>query len=142
MEASHRDDKRFIKPSIPTPSHLQKFKLFPMDLHLALWYIPLIFYYNGSVESVPAEICHIQESLSNTLTLFYPLAGSNDSLINCLDQGVEFSQARVYGKLDELVLHDGGSSLSEMLLPLPKVSFGEPSLPVVAIKLNVFDRVG
>ncbi|KAL7185000.1 hypothetical protein ACSBR2_027025 [Camellia fascicularis] len=102
-----------IKPSSPTPHHLRRYKLSSRDQFSPQQYIPVVFFYinpshttrgsgiDGGGESynetanVRSE--HLKESLSKTLTHFYPLAGRlRDNLsVDCNDEGADYLEARV-----------------------------------------------
>ncbi|KAI8008795.1 (13S,14R)-1,13-dihydroxy-N-methylcanadine 13-O-acetyltransferase AT1 [Camellia lanceoleosa] len=102
-----------IKPSSPTPHHLRRYKLFPRDQFSPQQYIPVVFFYinpshttRGSGidgggdsydETANVRSEHLKESLSKTLTHFYPLAGRlRDNLsVNCNEEGADYLEARV-----------------------------------------------
>ncbi|GFP96178.1 vinorine synthase [Phtheirospermum japonicum] len=92
--------QEMIKPSSPTPQHLQKLKRSYLDQLVGPFYPFIIFFYQADDDVVNNN--HVQksqrlkQSLSHTLTSFYPLAGRiQDNLtIDCNDAGVEFIDAR------------------------------------------------
>ncbi|KAK6140380.1 hypothetical protein DH2020_025875 [Rehmannia glutinosa] len=120
--------KELIKPSSPTPNHLKNLKLSLLDQLAPPVYISLIFFYeanelkgliDGSTNH--AQICQqLKQSLSNTLTLFYPLAGKIDPdnfTIDCNDNGVEFIEARAQARLED-ILHDPKLDQFQQYLPV------------------------
>ncbi|KAK1318448.1 Vinorine synthase [Acorus calamus] len=134
-----------IKPSTPTPPHLKFLELSFLDQCLPNYRINfLIFYSAGHSNGIPEISHHLRSSLSDVLTRFYPLAGrlkkhhpSSDKIyVECNDEGVEFTTARVERDLDSFLanppfneLHRlfpaGGSSISSYdQLPL-SVQFNE-----------------
>ncbi|KAK2664948.1 hypothetical protein Ddye_003522 [Dipteronia dyeriana] len=67
--------KKLIKPSVPTLFHLHNMSISFMDQLLPPLYTPLIFYYpDHTVKSFQRQN-QLEKSLSEILTLFYPLAG-------------------------------------------------------------------
>ncbi|KAL7225573.1 hypothetical protein ACSBR1_020859 [Camellia fascicularis] len=102
-----------IKPSSPTPHHLRTHKLSSRDQGATFLYIPVAFFYAPSTihatfgggddngdkyDDVFHEISQrLKVSLSETLTLFYPLAGrlKNNLSVDCNDEGADFFEARV-----------------------------------------------
>ncbi|OWM71840.1 acetyl-CoA-benzylalcohol acetyltransferase-like [Punica granatum] len=148
----HVEYKKLVKPSSPTPSHLRKLKLSFVDQYQPPHYPGIIFYYDGGqgdVGSVSTKIHRLEESLSETLTIFYPLAGrngadGNDFVIDCNDQGVQFVVAKVNRELGQHLLDDIGS-YTDMLLARPAFptgAAGRSSLPLLAIQVNVFECGG
>lgn len=106
--------KKLVKPSTPTPRHLHKLKLSIMDQLIPMTNLNMIFYYSPGEKS--RERCiELERSLSDTLTEFYPLAGRlavEDLLVDCTDEGVEFSEAQVCGRIADFV---HGGSMAEQL---------------------------
>ncbi|KAK2984382.1 hypothetical protein RJ640_029587 [Escallonia rubra] len=95
-----------IKPSSPTPSHLKAYKISFLDqLVPPSHYVPIFTYYTPPTRDAtkaPNSISGqkiLKDSLSETLTRFYPLAGrvqnQDEYVINCNDKGIVFSTARV-----------------------------------------------
>lgn len=143
--------KKLVKPSTATPSHRVKHKLCCYDQAQPHVYVALIFHYHaddGGRQTAPERIRRLEESLSQTLTLFNHMAGrygaeDDGCAIDCNDQGVEVVEANVNRKLDELLL-DEEEHCSESLLALPGRPAAVPgsSPPMVAVKINVFECGG
>lgn len=98
----------FIKPSSPTPSHLQKFRLSFLDQCMPAHFFPLIFYYfyNDTSNITQSAMCfQLKRSLSDALTHFYPLAGriEGQGFVDCNDQGVKYLEARVDSRLSDII---------------------------------------
>ncbi|KAK6140488.1 hypothetical protein DH2020_025769 [Rehmannia glutinosa] len=141
------------KSSSPTPNHLKNLKLSLLDQLSPPVYISLIFFYeadelkgliDGNTDH--AQICqHLKQSLSNTLTLFYPLAGKIDPdnfTIDCNDNGVEFIEARAQARLKD-ILHDPKLDQFQQYLPvdpLGGIYRGEGTL--FMLQINFFDCGG
>ncbi|WOH04870.1 hypothetical protein DCAR_0624282 [Daucus carota subsp. sativus] len=100
--------KTNIKPASPTPLNLKPYILPLNDLGLPGPYTPMIFFYSN-----PQSLAHkatipnlLKNSLSNTLSKYYPFAGklsSSGSRIEYNDQGIEFFEAQVACKLSEIL---------------------------------------
>ncbi|KAK9286874.1 hypothetical protein L1049_015280 [Liquidambar formosana] len=139
--------RKFIKPSSPTPHHLKKMKLSFIDQIAPSVYPPFIFYYpaDGSSRCRAENIerrDRLEKSLSDTLRLYYPLAGrfiKDDLLIDCNDHGVEYLEVQVHGQLVQL-LH--GEPKIELLSPLVPFAAESDTSPLVVIQINVFDCGG
>ncbi|KAK2965661.1 hypothetical protein RJ640_007667 [Escallonia rubra] len=86
-----------------TPSHLKAYKVSFIDqLMPPVNYVPIFTYYTPPMKEAtesPNSIKILKDSLSETLTRFYPLAGrvqnKDEYVINCNDKGIVFSTARV-----------------------------------------------
>ncbi|GAB2300771.1 hypothetical protein Dimus_034807 [Dionaea muscipula] len=88
-----------IKPSTPTPLHLTSYKFSFLDQLSPVLYVPLILFYPNHPEkdgSAPSLLPRLKETLSETLTKFYPLAGriKDNFTIDCNDKGILYSEAQ------------------------------------------------
>ncbi|KAH7865561.1 hypothetical protein Vadar_008273 [Vaccinium darrowii] len=134
-----------IKPSSPTPDHLRTFGLSLLDQFVPpSVYVPLILYYSydQSTSTVKqAEVSSLlKRSLSDALTLYYPFAGrmTDESSVDCRDQGADFFEARVDTRLSEFLESPQVEVLSQFV---PSVSEESGGL-VLAIQLNCFNCGG
>ncbi|KAL8200503.1 hypothetical protein R6Q57_011842 [Mikania cordata] len=89
--------EEIIKPSSPTPDHLKNFKLSLLDQLTLHSYSPIILLYESKT-----HICGdvLKNSLSKTLTKYYPFAGrlrEDGITVDCNDEGVVFVIARLIG---------------------------------------------
>ncbi|KAJ4702260.1 vinorine synthase-like [Melia azedarach] len=119
--------EEYIKPSSPTPHHLKNHKLSFLDLYLPPVFVPLVLYFplNQDTELSTREIDHIvserlqllKQSLSEALSLFYPLAGETEDFlsIDCNDEGVYHVEARVKCSLNEFLDHPDNVLVTEFL---------------------------
>ncbi|KAB2096431.1 hypothetical protein ES319_A01G108000v1 [Gossypium barbadense] len=116
--------KEFIKPTPPTPHHLRTHLLSILDQFLPSIYVPMVLFYMDEEKSIPAATSNsrrlqlLKESLSETLTLFYPLVGRiNDHLsIDYNDEGAYYIDARVNHPLREFLNHIDSSYVSQVFL--------------------------
>ncbi|PPD91882.1 hypothetical protein GOBAR_DD11192 [Gossypium barbadense] len=75
--------KEFIKPTSPTPPHLRTHRFSFLDQFLPSIYVPMVLFYMDQERSIPVAASNsrrsqlLKESLSETLTLFYPLGAYN-----------------------------------------------------------------
>ena len=103
--------KEQVKPSSPTPSHLRTFKLslLVLDQLIPAPYAPIILFFPindcSNLSNFPNRLELIKKSLSETLTLYYPLAGKikDDLCIDCDDEGAYFVDAQVNVCLSEFL---------------------------------------
>ena len=121
---------KLIKPSAPTPPHLWTLKLSPVDqIHYCIKPTALFYYSaDGSAEAEEVErlVNILETSLSETLTRFYPLAGryiEDGNWVDCTDEGVEFTAAKVKGRLGEVL-----SRRDEMTDELVHLAGGESTM--------------
>ncbi|KAI3949243.1 hypothetical protein MKW92_021998 [Papaver armeniacum] len=146
-----------IKPSSPTPLHLNTYNLSYIDQgNIPHPPISLLLFYSGAnVDAV--ELCgSLKKSLSETLTRFYPLAGKiKDNLtIECDDYGAYYLETRVDCQLSEVLTYPEANTLKKFLpsydLHFRSGSSGSATsneldlkdLMQLVIQVNVFDCGG
>ena len=136
-----------IKPSSPTPQDLKIFKLSLLDQIAPPEYVPRIFYYacNDKAKFIkPQErINQLKESLSQALTLIYPLAGRvrKNLFIECNDEGVDFLEAKVNCTLLE-ILNQPEVSMLDQFLPHDYHCNKSSMEAQLAIQVNIFSCGG
>ncbi|CAH1417481.1 unnamed protein product [Lactuca virosa] len=120
---------QYVKPDKPTPHTLQSYKLSALDQVNAPSYVPFIFFYPNNVNGntivnidnlVTERSKLLRDSLSETLTRFYPFAGKyiNDNHIECNDEGVYYVETR-YDSFLSSFLAKPDYKLLQGLLPIP-----------------------
>ncbi|KAI3722804.1 hypothetical protein L2E82_33905 [Cichorium intybus] len=142
-----------VKPDKPTPHELRSYKLSIVDQINIPSYVPFIFFYpnnvtgntNINIDNLVAERSKLlRDSLSETLTRFYPFAGKyvDDNHIECNDEGVHYVETRVDGDLSSF-LAKPDYSLLQGLLPMPP-NAKEPTrgYHLVLIQVNFFSCGG
>ncbi|KAL6188158.1 hypothetical protein ACLB2K_039551 [Fragaria x ananassa] len=92
--------KEIIKPSSPTPDHLRHYQFSFLDQLSPPVYNSLVLFYefNGETQPrIPEISSHLKTSLSEVITLFYPLAGrvKENKFIDCNDDGIPYLEAQV-----------------------------------------------
>ncbi|KAL0375590.1 UNVERIFIED_CONTAM: Stemmadenine O-acetyltransferase [Sesamum calycinum] len=129
-----------IKPSCQTPHHLRKLRLSYLDQLVPSFYVPLLFFFKadelrGLTTSDHVRISQkLKQSLSNTLTSFYPLAGSikDHTIVDSNDVGVEFIEARVNTQLVEAIREVDMENLKQYL-PVDPTTGEERTLLLVQV---------
>ncbi|KAI5332716.1 hypothetical protein L3X38_022845 [Prunus dulcis] len=150
-------ERQTIKPSSATPPHLRNFKLSFFDQTAIAIYIPILLYYpnTSSTSKVRTghhdhavainERCqHLIESLSKTLTHFYPLAGriiEGKAMVECNDAGAEFVKARINCSLSEILEHPYAQMLKEFL-PIEYESKEASTSRLLLVQINCFECGG
>ncbi|KAL7611721.1 hypothetical protein Lser_V15G07456 [Lactuca serriola] len=142
-----------VKPAKPTPHELRLYKLSALDQINIPSYVPFIFFYpnnangntniNISIDNLVVERSKLlRDSLSETLTRFYPFAGKyiDDNHIECNDEGVHYVETQVDGDLSSFVAKPD-YNLLQGLLPL---NSNEPTRGqyLVMIQVNFFSCGG
>ncbi|TMW86276.1 hypothetical protein EJD97_021635 [Solanum chilense] len=99
--------QKLIKPFLPTPSHLQHYKLSFFDQIAEQEHVPIVLFYanNNLINNFTIDE-RIEQSLSKVLTHVYPAAGRYDKderSILCLDQGISYTKAKVNCKLNHFL---------------------------------------
>ena len=132
--------RKLIKPSVQTPPHLQNLNISFLDQLAPSLNVPNIFYYPNYHHVNNIE--DLEKSLSEILTLFYPLAGRyiEDNLsVDCNDEGVEFLEAKVDGvDLTQIIQQDPNSNLDLLDHFVPCVTESDTAGRLLAIQINKF----
>ncbi|XVE56644.1 hypothetical protein DITRI_Ditri04bG0027100 [Diplodiscus trichospermus] len=137
-----------IKPWSSTPLQLRTHKLSLLDqFHLShRLFVPIILFYSSSIngESPRSRSFLLKDSLSKTLTHFYPFAGRvKDSFsIDCNDQGVIYIEAQVASDMS-IVLEEPSIDLLQQLIPCNECeklseSSADGDQVMLAIQVNYF----
>ncbi|GAB2227767.1 hypothetical protein Droror1_Dr00009594 [Drosera rotundifolia] len=128
-----------IKPSTPTPDDRKTHKLCFLDQFMPALYTTIILFYNTS--NAHDKVLQLKESLSQTLTKFYPLAGKiyeDNIVIDCNDEGIPFSVAHADFSLLEF-LKEPNVQLLQHFLPSKRVPTKPiTELPLLTIQVTVF----
>ncbi|XP_051123428.1 stemmadenine O-acetyltransferase-like [Andrographis paniculata] len=131
----------YIQPSSPTPQHKRNIKLSYLDLLHRPTYASILFFYEAAVAGAGADqsqiIRRLKDSLADTLTSFYSLAGvvhvgKDDAHIDCNDTGAEFIESRV-----DVVLADVAAERNVDDLGPYVVAESETKAPLV-VKVTFF----
>ncbi|XP_031123436.1 salutaridinol 7-O-acetyltransferase-like [Ipomoea triloba] len=139
--------KEIVRPSSPTPESLKNYKLSFLDQCALNVRVPFVFFYDSSSGAYSHDhtIDELKKSLSETLSLMYPLAGrvKEDKLtIECNDEGVEFIVADV-AEIMSCLLENPEMEKIKLLIPIGKVYEPQPvGKALVAVQVNRFSCGG
>ncbi|KAK2991045.1 hypothetical protein RJ640_019366 [Escallonia rubra] len=141
--------KEKIRPASPTPFHLRTYKISLLDQLSPAVYNPFVFFYPDNETNALTDVFHqrsqhLKQSLSETLTRFYPFAGriEHDLHVECNDEGVLYVQARVNEQLSNFLSKPNNQHIHK-LLPYDLSSTDSISEPYVAmIQVNFFNCGG
>ncbi|KAK4835367.1 hypothetical protein QYF36_024534 [Acer negundo] len=120
-----------------------------MDIRFPPRSVPFIFYYRAHGNCHPNSDEHVErlkrleKSLSEILTLYYPLAGryvKEKLSIDCNDEGVEYSEALVNGNLSQIF--QGQFEIKDLNRFVPDHVEESATSPQVAIQINIFSCGG
>ncbi|KAL0289589.1 UNVERIFIED_CONTAM: Pelargonidin 3-O-(6-caffeoylglucoside) 5-O-(6-O-malonylglucoside) 4'''-malonyltransferase [Sesamum calycinum] len=106
--------------------------------------IRILFYPSDQVVN-GKHVKSLEESLSQVLPLFYPLAGryhKDEHYVDCNDEGAEFSIAEVDCKLRQLIGPEVKPEQLNLLLPLEIGAADEPTDRMLAVQINKFQCGG
>ncbi|CAN4104514.1 unnamed protein product [Withania somnifera] len=146
--------KKIIKPSSPTPSHLQNFKLSFFDQIAWKKHFPFVAFYPYDPikcsTSTDSMVQQLEESLATMLTHVYPAAGrfaQDKCSINCQDQGVTLIKAKINCRMDEKFLQQAHNNLEIALEFWPQgfKDVGPTSLfvtPIMFFQIAIFQCGG
>ncbi|XP_060167905.1 acetyl-CoA-benzylalcohol acetyltransferase-like [Lycium barbarum] len=137
--------RKMMKPSTPTPNHLQSLSLSFFDQGAPRIYVPILFHYLPSSEwnneGITERCDKLQKSLAETLTNFYPLAGrfrEDEFSIHCNDEGVEYVESKINTDLTEFLRE--GPKIEPLEDLLPKMD--KLSSPLLGVQVNIFNCGG
>ncbi|KAK7293499.1 hypothetical protein RJT34_16366 [Clitoria ternatea] len=139
---------QYIKPSSPMLTHPKTHSLSILDQFFPPIYIPMVFFYppDQSTEStlhngfIQQKLKLLKESLSQVLNQFYPFAGRiKDNLsINCNDEGVHYTEAKVSYSLIEFFNQPNFSSCIHKFLPNQPILEASPEGYTTMIQVTCF----
>ncbi|KAK4354738.1 hypothetical protein RND71_026932 [Anisodus tanguticus] len=146
-------NEKLIKPSLPTPKNLNSYKLSFFDQIVPNFAVPLLYFYppvppeNSNLQSDESVHKQLQNSLSEILTKFYPLAGrlsEDGTCIECQDQGVIYLEAKVNCQLNEFLDKAyKDTDLVKLFVPPIRIRLAElPNRPMMAIQATMFEHGG
>ncbi|KAK2967364.1 hypothetical protein RJ640_026433 [Escallonia rubra] len=143
--------KENVKPASPTPLHLRRYKLSILDQIFPHVYMPGVHFYLNDIQNTtpinffPIKSNHLKQTLSQTLTHYYPFAGKikdDWSYIDCNDEGVYYVEAKVSYGLKEL-LSQPDVQLIQLLTPNnPQPLESMSGNYVFLVQVNIFDCGG
>lgn len=109
--------KEKVKPSKPTPPHLKNHKLCFLDqIQLPVTIKTILFYDNTTFAQ---NQNNLKNALSETLTLFYPLAGEvkeGSTFVDCNDTGVVYVEAQAKKRLSYFLENPDLSQLKKLMI--------------------------
>ncbi|PWA99721.1 deacetylvindoline O-acetyltransferase [Artemisia annua] len=112
--------KDIIKPSSPTPCHLKTYNLSLFDRIMINAYMPVVAFYpsSGVYQRSLDKTLELKNSLSHTLTQYYPFAGKmkkiSPTYVDCNDEGVEFIEACNDSSLSDFLQHSEHEDLNKL----------------------------
>ncbi|KAI4342107.1 hypothetical protein MLD38_026764 [Melastoma candidum] len=137
---------KLVKPKKPTPPHLRRYGLTVFDLRQIPVLINCVLFYRADGDDHEGNIDHrlarLEESLSEALVVYYPLAGryvEEGSYIDCNDEGVEFIVGTIDVRLDEILEKDPdrpGIDFMELIKRTPRYG---ANLPLIVAQVFLFE---
>ncbi|XP_023637482.1 BAHD acyltransferase At5g47980 [Capsella rubella] len=129
--------KEVIKPA--SPNHLQTLSLSLFDQFLPSTYVSAIFFYDDHANQEEPIVQRLKISLSQTLSLFYPLAGKikDGVTVHCNDEGALFTEARVDIFLSDFLRNPSNADLVQKFIVSPDNADPE-TWPLLHVKVIFF----
>ncbi|KAL6988619.1 shikimate O-hydroxycinnamoyltransferase [Sarracenia purpurea var. burkii] len=143
--------REMIKPAFRMPRQRKTtYKLSLLDQIIPPFHFPLVFFYPNNRNTGNIDLIKniLKQSIAETLTLFYPLAGKikDDLWIDCNDEGMYYVEARINSHLSEVLdLSRPNYQMIYQLVPRVSPTEMEPKTEgvyVVMVQLNIFDCGG
>ncbi|KAL1567295.1 shikimate O-hydroxycinnamoyltransferase [Salvia divinorum] len=125
--------KEMIKPSSPTPAHHRNLQFSFLDQLAPPTYIHIILYFRAPA----ATSSELKRSLSDTLAIYYPLAGRlrENSWVECNDGGAEYVEARFNNvRISDVVENPRPEELAQFV---PLAPSGDCDVPL-AVQASFF----
>ncbi|XP_009141851.1 BAHD acyltransferase BIA1 [Brassica rapa] len=129
--------KEVIKPD--SPNHLQTLHLSLFDQFLPSTYVSAIFFYDDQPNQEEILVHRLKNSLSQTLSLFYPLAGriKEGVTVDCNDEGALFIKERADVLLSDVLRNPSDADLVHKLIVSP--DHADPGTwPLLHVKVVFF----
>ncbi|XP_047963567.1 stemmadenine O-acetyltransferase-like [Salvia hispanica] len=107
-----------IKPSTLTPKSLEKHHLSFLDQLAPPFFMPLVYFYSSNPKIPNSQKSnHLKQSLSKTLSTFYPLAGRlvGNLYVHCNDAGAPFSEAEADCDLSHVITNPNPEHMTKFL---------------------------
>ncbi|MED6168234.1 hypothetical protein PIB30_010015 [Stylosanthes scabra] len=139
--------REIMKPSSPTPPHLETYPLSFMDVKTHPTYVPLVYFYrSNNHQPQESTIAILKKSLSEALSMYYPIAGRfrGQVAIHCKDQGVPLLITAIKGDLSHILKNPTPANILP-LFPhnLPWTAMQNPTHDaILAIQINTFSCGG
>ncbi|XP_062091983.1 stemmadenine O-acetyltransferase-like [Humulus lupulus] len=136
--------REIIKPSSQS-LHLKPYNLCLFDQLIPNTFLSVILFYpmhDPKVVDLSETLTQLKKSLSETLTLYYPLSGrtKNNLCVEDFFTGVAFVEARVKCQMSEFF--QGENELQNQLVPFQPFCQEKTDVPPIAFQLNVFSCGG
>ncbi|KAI3706919.1 hypothetical protein L6452_25004 [Arctium lappa] len=109
-----------VKPSSPTPSHQKIYNLSLLDQLTINAYIPMVTFFpsSGINRSSDNKTTKLKNSLSQTLTQYYPFAGTMPKIgrtfVECNDSGIDFIEATNHSTLSDFLQQSDHKDLNQL----------------------------
>lgn len=134
---------QIIKPSSPTSNQHKTYKLCLFDVFQLNTYFPLILFYRktSDVQEFSNVSTKLKDSLSKTLTIFYPLCGRRNDIfsIDCNDEGAIYMEASINMEMEEFLSPPKLELINKMLPCEPnKTHPYNKILPQILVQVNTF----
>uniref|UniRef100_A0A803PH92 Transferase n=1 Tax=Cannabis sativa TaxID=3483 RepID=A0A803PH92_CANSA len=148
--------EEIIRPSSSTPAHLKTYLLSSIDQFSQAVYGRVVFFYTQNIDDHNASNNNITEpysssnkksqqlknSLSKTLSRFYPFAGriDNNTSVDCTDDGAPYVEAKFNGLLSTFLDDQRDNPvIIDQFFPAAILSPEAATWPILRVQATFFD---
>ncbi|KAK1427217.1 hypothetical protein QVD17_15900 [Tagetes erecta] len=144
-----KQSTKLITPLVPTAPTLRHYKLGFIDEFVGAADVRVVLFFsaNGTRHNTNNAVTRLEQSLKQTLTRLYPLAGryvEETHTIDCNDQGAKFIYANANIKLEDLFLVFKGDNIKfiDDLIPSKIGAIHKYSDSLLATQVTTFECGG
>ncbi|KAI3828778.1 hypothetical protein L1987_02888 [Smallanthus sonchifolius] len=136
--------RKLIKPSKSTPLTLRRYEISFIDELAPTMNLPLLLLFPPNLDYNQTFVVDLEESLKKTLANLYPLAGrymEDIHIVDCNDEGVEFTQAKADITIQQLLDRKIHPNLVNELIPSKLLASGHTNA-MLATQVTMFQCGG
>ncbi|KAL5543772.1 hypothetical protein UlMin_007556 [Ulmus minor] len=139
--------RTLVKPFSSTPNDLRNYKLSLLDQFIPEFHIGIVFFYSPTTnndQSFNEKSQTLKKSLSETLTLFYPIAGrfKDTATIDCNDEGSCLIEAKINSKLSDFLDQPGLETVGKLVPTLDSETMEMATKCLLIVQATLFECGG
>ncbi|XP_071719271.1 pelargonidin 3-O-(6-caffeoylglucoside) 5-O-(6-O-malonylglucoside) 4'''-malonyltransferase-like [Rutidosis leptorrhynchoides] len=145
MHIVTKQSKKLIKPATPTPVTLRHYKIGFMDELAPAMNVRVVLFFSVNHNHNSKFISKLEKSLEKILPRYSVLAGryvAATHTVDCNDLGVDFTQAKVNMKLEDMLGSEANLRLVNDLMPLEIGEVDQVTDSLLAVQVTAFECGG